>query len=310
MLLLEKLIDGLNIEVRPFAICRVGARARMQVPAFDDATIHYVLCGQGVLTFPHGAPVDLSQGSLVIVPRHMAHEITAIGDGAPMPADLRRCGLQTEGIEVLEADWHGAGVVLTCGHVRATYEGAHGLFDYLPAPIVEHAKRGDAIRNAFATLLRELADPQPGTAAMTAALIRQCLLAILRKRAQSGVCNVPWLSALDHPRLSKALRDVLLHPGRPYTLELLAELAGMSRSAFSEHFGKTFGRTAMEFVKEVRLRQAAQLLLTTKRPIKAIAAEVGYHSRSHFTQAFKETYGLHPAAYRERINQPPPPRVS
>jgi AraC-like DNA-binding protein len=78
----------------------------------------------------------------------------------------------------------------------------------------------------------------------------------------------------------------------------------MSRSAFSEHFSKTFGRTAMEFVKEVRLRRAAELLLTTKRPIKAIAADVGYHSRSHFTQAFKEIHGLHPAAYREQRRQP------
>ena len=74
----------------------------------------------------------------------------------------------------------------------------------------------------------------------------------------------------------------------------------MSRSAFSKHFSETFGRTAMDFVKEVRLRRAAELLLTTSRPIKAIAADVGYHSRSHFTRAFKESHGLHPAAFRER----------
>jgi AraC-like DNA-binding protein len=304
MLLLEKLIEGLNIDVRPFAVCRVGTGARMSIPAFDDAMMHYALSGQSVLTYPGGTPIDLSPGTMVILPRHMAHDVAATGEGAAMPADLQHCGLQGQGIEVLESGWHGTGVVLLCGFVGATYQGTHGLFDYLPAAIIEHAKHGDAIGNAFATLVHELADPQPGTAAMTAALMRQCLLAVLRKRAQGGICNVPWLSALEHPKISTALRDVLLHPGRPYTLELLAGMAGMSRSAFSEHFSRTFGRTAMEFVKEVRLRRAAELLVTTKRPIKAIAVDVGYQSRSHFTQAFKQTHGLHPAAYREQGNQP------
>jgi transcriptional regulator GlxA family with amidase domain len=201
-------------------------------------------------------------------------------------------------------------VVLLCGFVGATYQGTRGLFDYLPAPIIEQAEHGDAIYNAFATLVHELADPQPGTVAMTAALMRQCLLTVLRKRAKGGICNVPWLSALEHPKISRALRDVLLHPGRPYTLELLAGMAGMSRSTFSEQFSKTFGRTAMEFVKDVRLRRAAELLVTTERPIKAIAVDVGYHSRSHFTQAFKETHGLHPAAYRAQGSQPSAPGLS
>ena len=208
---------------------------------------------------------------------------------------------------MLESGWYGTGSVLLCGFVGATYQGTHGLFDYLSAPIIEHARQGDAIHNAFATLVYELAHPQPGTVAMTAALMQQCLLAVLRKRAQGGICNVPWLSALEHPRISKALRDVMQHPGRPYTLDLLADRAGMSRSAFSEHFSRTFGRTAMEFVKEVRLRKAADLLASTRRPIKAIAIDVGYQSRSHFTQAFKEVHGLHPSAYREQRGQPAHP---
>ena len=307
MLLLERLIEGLKLDVRPFAVCRVGTDARMSIPGFDDAMMHYVLTGRCVLTYPGGTPMEISPGTMVILPRHTAHDVAATGEGEAMPADLQDCGLQSQGVEVLESGWQGTGVVLLCGFVGATYQGTHGLFDYLPAPIIEHAEYGDAIHNAFATLVRELADPQPGTVAMTAALMRQCLLAVLRKRARDGICNVPWLSALEHPRISRALRDVLKNPGRPYTLELLAEMAGMSRSAFSEHFSRTFGRTAMDFVKDVRLRRAAELLVTTQRPIKAIAGDVGYQSRSHFTQAFKEAHGLHPAAYRDQGGQPSSP---
>jgi AraC-like DNA-binding protein len=300
LMLLERLIAGLNVDVRPFAVCRIGTDATMSVPEADEVTMHYVLTGQCVLTCQSGIPINLSPGAMLILPKHIAHEIAVVGEGAEMPADLGHGGLQGQGVEVLEAGWHGTGVVLLCGFVSATYQGAKGLFDYLPAPIIEYARQGDAICNAFATLVHELVDPQPGTVAMTATLMRQCLLALLRKRAEGGKCNAPWLSALEHPRISKALHDVILDPGRPYTLERMAEMAGMSRSAFSRDFSKTFGRTAMDFVKEVRLRRAAELLLTTSRPIKAIAADVGYQSRSHFTQAFKQTHGLHPAAYREQ----------
>jgi AraC-like DNA-binding protein len=303
-MLLEKLIAGLNIDVRPFAVCRIGTGATMSIPDSDEVTTHYVLNGQSVLTYQGGIPIQLSPGAMVLLPKHMAHDIEVVGEGEAMPAALQHDGLQSQGVQVLESGWNGTGAVLVCGYVTATYEGAEGLFDYLPTPIVEYARQGDAIFNAFATLVHELVEPQPGTVAMTATLMRQCLLTILRKRAEGGVCNVPWLSALEHPRISKALRDVMLDPGRPYTLERMADSAGMSRSAFSKHFSKTFGRTAMDFVKEVRLRRAADLLLTTSRPIKAIAADVGYQSRSHFTQAFKETHGIHPAAFREQGNQP------
>lgn len=306
-MLLENLIAGLNIDVRPFAVCRIGTGATMSIPDTDEVTTHYVLNGRGAFTYQGGVPIDLSPGAMVLLPKHTAHEIAVVGDGEAMPDALRRDGLQSQGVQVLESGWNGTGVVLVCGYVTATYQGAEGLFDYLPTPIVEYARQGDAIFNAFATLVNELVDPQPGTVAMTATLMRQCLLAILRKRAEGGVCNVAWLSALDHPRISKALRDVMRDPGRPYTLERMADLAGMSRSAFSKHFSKTFGRTAMDFVKEVRLRRAAELLLTTSRPIKTIAADVGYHSRSHFTQAFKDTHGIHPAAFREQASRTPAP---
>jgi hypothetical protein len=139
MLLLERLIEGLNIDVQPFAICRVGAGAQMAIPPFDAAMTHYVLAGRGVLTYPRGAPVDLSPGTMVMLPRNTAHEVAANGESAAMPANLQRWN---QSIKVLETGWYGTGVVLICGLVRATYQGTHGVFDYLPAPIIEHAKRG------------------------------------------------------------------------------------------------------------------------------------------------------------------------
>ena len=74
--------------------------------------------------------------------------------------------------------------------------------------------------------------------------------------------------------------------------------AGMSRSAFAQRFKATFGRSAMDFLKELRLQRAAQLLPTTRRPIKSIADHVGFDSRSHFSRSFTDFFGTAPADFR------------
>jgi AraC-like DNA-binding protein len=74
----------------------------------------------------------------------------------------------------------------------------------------------------------------------------------------------------------------------------------MSRSAFAERFSAVLGRPPIEFLKEVRLRRAAQLLEMTDLPVKVVAGSVGYSSRSYFSRAFKELYGTYPANFRAR----------
>ena len=76
----------------------------------------------------------------------------------------------------------------------------------------------------------------------------------------------------------------------------------MSRAKFAERFKEAFGRTAMAFLKELRLSRAARLLETTDLPVKSVAARVGFSSRSHFSRAFKAAMHLEPAAYRASIH--------
>ncbi|MCB1885358.1 MAG: helix-turn-helix transcriptional regulator [Geminicoccaceae bacterium] len=57
----------------------------------------------------------------------------------------------------------------------------------------------------------------------------------------------------------------------------------------------------MEFLKELRLHRATRLLETTDLPVKAVARNVGYDSRSYFSRAFRARYGVDPTAYRAGI---------
>lgn len=74
----------------------------------------------------------------------------------------------------------------------------------------------------------------------------------------------------------------------------------MSRSAFAREFKATLGVTPMEFVTRIRLNLARRLLISTVRPVEAIASEVGFSSRSHFSRLFSDHYGKDPSTFRRR----------
>jgi transcriptional regulator GlxA family with amidase domain len=130
-------------------------------------------------------------------------------------------------------------------------------------------------------------------------LMKQCLMALLRGQSEtSGECFVPWLAALGDRSLGRALAAMLDAPEGNHTLESLGETAGMSRGVFAERFKAAFGRTAIDCLKEIRLRRAAHLLTATDLPVKTVAARVGFESRSYFSRAFKDFTGVDPAGYR------------
>lgn len=191
----------------------------------------------------------------------------------------------------------GAGIVLVCGRIRVTYQFI-GLFDRLPAPLVENFRADDRMRRAFAALLDEVGAERPGSRAMAKILLRECLILFLRRYWGRGRCELPWPAALEDARLSRAITAMLDRPDHPFTLEGLAEVAGMSRSVFAARFVEAFGQSPIEFLTVLRLNQAARLLRSTDLPVKTIAGRVGYSSRSYFSRAFKTLYGLRPAALR------------
>ena len=298
MLALEKLLQGLAISVEPFALCCAGSGQRLAMAKTNDATLHYVLAGAGTLIIERD-PVELQEGTMIIVPANRRQELVGHDSTDSKLEYAARCQTLTMGVESLAVRIDTAGgVAMTCGAIKATYQQLHGVFDYLPTPIVEQAQRNEPLRSAFTALLQEMVSPQPGGDAMLRALMQQCLILLLRQYCTSGHCQLPWLTALEEPRLGKVVTEIVEHPGRFYTLELLAEQAHMSRSTFAERFSKTFGRTPMDFVREVRLRQAAQWLVNTDRTIVTIATQLGYDSRSHFSRAFRAFFGEAPSQYR------------
>ena len=279
----------------PFAVCDVRGDSHFTINASDFATVDYTLAGAGLVRVVGTRAVAARPYSFIIVPPGMAQRIEPTAGGAPLAPVKAGTAPGLERHAVGSGDY---GVIMACGAVRVTYHATTGLFDYLDGPIVENFADDAPIRAAIETLLAELADPRPGTAALAEAIMKQCLVVMLRRHCEGGECRVPWLSALEDPRLGAALEAMLDAPEAPHTVEGLATVAAMSRSTFAQHFTAAFGRPPMNFLRELRLRKAARLLKTTDVPVKSIANSVGYGSRSYFSRAFKAFYGIDPARFR------------
>jgi AraC-like DNA-binding protein len=86
----------------------------------------------------------------------------------------------------------------------------------------------------------------------------------------------------------------------PWTVESLAEAAGMSRSAFAARFKELLGQTPLEYVTEWRMQKAMQLLQQRDKKLIDVARSVGYESDAAFSKAFKRVVGANPGEYLKR----------
>ncbi len=100
------------------------------------------------------------------------------------------------------------------------------------------------------------------------------------------------------PRLLRAYQAICDRPAADYTNRELAQIAGMSLSAFSRNFTSGFGVTPRRLAVLERLRHATVLLLQTTLSIDAIARESGFCDRYYFSRSFRQYRGCSPAAFR------------
>jgi AraC family transcriptional activator of mtrCDE len=274
MMTLDYLLDGLDVRMGRLAIHAVHPDGSVAYGQTGEPAIHYGLRGAARLEIEEGDTVSLSARTVIVVPQRRRTRV------------------------VIQSGMRQGDVVVACMPIHATYHGSVGLFHQLRQPMVERFSADDPIRRAFEELLDEIHAPRPGSRAMSDALLRQCLIWLLRRFFERGNYGLHWLAALEDTRLGLALSAMHEQPQHCFSLPELAELAGMSRSVFAARFAHAVGQSPIEFLKAQRLARAAALLARTDLPVKGVAARVGYASRSSFTRAFSACHGLAPAVFR------------
>jgi len=108
----------------------------------------------------------------------------------------------------------------------------------------------------------------------------------------------PGEDATDLAARAKRVLDA--YPPRPLRAAELASQLGVTEGHLRRLFRAAYSRTPRQYLAEVRVRRAAELLQTTKRGIKQVAHQVGFTNLVVFRRVFRRVLGLTPQALLAR----------
>jgi AraC-like DNA-binding protein len=207
----------------------------------------------------------------------------------------------------------GAPTTIVCGSLSFDRGSLKPITQLLPGFILI---KGDqphtlALHNTMQALALEMAEQAPGSEVVATRLAEVLFIQVLRAHIASepdrnkGWRNSPernrgWLGAIFDPQVGTALRAIHNSVNAPWTVESLAEAAGMSRSAFAARFKELLGQTPLGYVTEWRMQKAMQLLEQRDQKLMDVARSVGYASDAAFSKAFKRVVGANPGEYLKR----------
>lgn len=145
------------------------------------------------------------------------------------------------------------------------------------------------VRRAFADLAAVCRDPGPDTDVQAAVRLHQLLGAIRQGRADYDRSTIPVLVALR--------QDALL----PLTVAEHARRLGCTAEELRATVRALTGFGVKDYLLQIRLSRAKDLLADSVRPVGLIAAEVGYSDAAYFSRLFTRRVGISPSRFRAQL---------
>jgi len=242
------------------------------------------------------APIRLEAGDFALLPGGKSYRLHSAADVAPIDAYTFFPAIPPGEIAML----NGGGACTGVGGYF-DFAGMHAgmLLGMLPPVVIIRAAEGrEDLRWSIERLMRELRAPRPGGTLLAEHLTQALLIEALRLHlTEHSAEHSGWLFALGDRQMLAVMTAMHGEPGRKWTLESLARIAGMSRSSFAARFKQRVGEPAMDYLTRWRMMLAADRLTNAGMSIAVVAPTVGYESESAFGAAFKRVIGYSPRQF-------------
>lgn len=151
----------------------------------------------------------------------------------------------------------------------------------------------------------EIAQDHQGARTVLSRLADVLFIQALRAHAARDDELASWVRGLADPRIARALALLHEHYAQPWTLETLAQAAGLSRTLLAVRFRALVGESPISYLTRWRITRAANRLRSEAIDLDRLAEGVGYASAAVFAKAFRRVTGLSPGRWR-RTNFAPP----
>jgi AraC-like DNA-binding protein len=151
----------------------------------------------------------------------------------------------------------------------------------------------DELLDAVVRLLRLLDRPRDRKA--LAPLVKREILWRLMTGEQGDVVRQLGLADSSLTHIRRAVRWIRENYTRPFRVDEVAQLSGMSVSAFHRNFQAVTAMTPIQFQKQIRLQAARLLLANRPNDITGVGQRVGYDSPSQFSREYRRQFGAPPS---------------
>lgn len=247
-------------------------RWRFDAPAAYAANAHdgveIAWCDAGRLEYVVGTRVvAIGPGAAVVIPADVEH-VTRVAEPGTSASSIHVAR------DVVAAAAEAAGETL--GDARA---------------VGGSAERPSTLATLGALLVRETAGDGPASALLVDALTDAAVVAALRAE------GAPAGDGRGDHRVRRAIDLIHARYADPLTLEDLARAAHVSRFHFARLFRVETGKSPYQYLLDLRLERAAELLRTRRCPVTEAAMSVGCTDLGRFGRMFRQAFGVRPSEY-------------
>ena len=260
-------LTGIRLAVRNVSLWKINRPWQVPRRKINDVLIWLVKEGNFISSVGE-KQYSLSAGQGVIVPEYISHGFDF---------DVN-CG--SGRVFVVHADifpYSGRGFPGCMTDYRFTLKQREQIFYQLEIAVALRCQKRETAclyaRNPIRELLLECADENMFSAGMV---------------------------QVEDPRILAAIDFFRNNSKYNISITDAADEAGLKEVQFRKLFKKYSGISPAVYLKNLRLRRAAELLVGTPLPVKVIAVESGFNSESYFCLVFRKYYGVSPEFYRKK----------
>lgn len=269
---LAALLAHFSIHVSTF---HAGAICGIHSSAHSDGLGQLHLLTEGTVEVRHGtaAALRLQEPTVLLYPRPLARSFVT---------DDR------------------ASATLVCADLAFHGGAANPILAALPAFVAMPLSKVPDAAPVFSMLRGEASGGHCGRKVVMDSLCQVVVVQLLRELMEQRKIEGGMLAGLGHPLLAKAIVAMHNQPEAEWTLDTMADTAGMSRTTFAETFKDTVGITPGAYLQTWRIG-LAQKGVKAGRALKLVAIEVGYGSEGALSRAFRSQTGRSPREWKKEV---------
>lgn len=301
-------VDTLRFDPDMHFQARLGPVGGFSIDSRSRAALYMVL-GEPVLAHHRcsGWQGELRDGDLLFLPRGGRHEVSNAADARLTPITELVHRAHGNGRRTFQIDHPDAATTLVGSFFRTRELLAQPLIARLPDVVPIRGNRCASARwlAPMGELMRWMTDLQGGGAGVgmdesANTLLRHVLLAWLRHEPEPVAGAEPTRLTARDDGLGPALRAIHTAPEKDWSIERLATICHMSRTAFATRFNRALGEAPLRYLTRWRMTRARQLLANRQLSLDQVAQRVGYSSGFAFSKAYKRETNASPRGGAEQ----------